>query len=90
MMLPTLPPRPPNSTQHITERVKLFASGCQSLALAILGAGIVAPLFTGAAVPMWQRLAAALAAAAFEIAAWTLLGYIPNTEVTPTETEHDE
>ncbi|GBR28593.1 hypothetical protein AA3271_2788 [Gluconobacter japonicus NBRC 3271] len=39
---------------------------------------------------MWQRLAAALAAAAFEIAAWTLLGYIPNTEVTPTETEHDE
>ncbi|WP_231866542.1 hypothetical protein, partial [Acetobacter malorum] len=75
-----LPPKPPLSDQHITERLKLAASGCQSLALALFGAGVISPLFAALNTPWYYRLAAFFAASISERAALELLRYLPNAK----------
>lgn len=84
-----LPPKPPLSDQHITERLKLAASGCQSLALALFGAGVISPLFTALNTPWTYRVVAGLLAAILERAALEFPRYIPNISKTGGVSENE-
>ena len=70
-----LPPRDP---KHTEERLKLLAGGFQLLAIAIVGAAFIAPLFNNAlGASARTTLQAALVAAVLEGAALFLLRCIP-------------
>ena len=70
------------------ERIKLAASGCQLLAIAIIGSGFIAPLFNPALDAPHARLyAAAATAAVLEGIAMILLGFIPDPGVQPATPE---
>lgn len=79
MRLPRLPisKAPPVTRKLIEEQLKLAAGGLQLLALAMLGAGLIAPLFNGALTdPLWMKAITVSVAAICEGAAFTALRYI--------------
>jgi len=60
------------------ERLKLAAGGCQLVAIAIVGAAFIAPLFNTILNPPYTRmLGAAVVAAILEGVAMILLGFVP-------------
>lgn len=64
--------------RHVEERVKLGASGLQLVAIALVGAAYIAPIFNpGLGAPVGITAAAAGIAALLEGAAMILLRYIP-------------
>ena len=70
--------KPPATRKHKEERNKLLAGGLQLLALALFGAGLIAPLFNGALnAPLWMKIITVLVAAISEGAAFIALRYIP-------------
>jgi protein-S-isoprenylcysteine O-methyltransferase Ste14 len=72
---------PPRTKKHTEERLKLLASGAQLLALALITSALIAPLFTSTvSTPSWERWVAVGLAIVAEIAALTLLGFIPTIE----------
>ena len=69
---------PPSARKHTEETLKLVASGFQLLALALLGAGLIAPFFNNALnAPLRIKLATAFVAVISESAALLALRYIP-------------
>lgn len=79
MHLPRLPPRSP---KHREERLKLAASGLQTLALTLFAAVLIAPLVnTSLAAPFWVKLLTSFIASVAEGVAFILLRYIPVTNV---------
>ena len=75
MLLPKLPPP---ARKHTEERLKLAASGLQLLALALFGAGLLAPLFNSALTdPLWAKAVISILAGLAESAAFKALRYIP-------------
>ena len=59
------------------ERCKLLASGCQLIAIGVLAAAIVAPIFNPALHPgFWTRIGGGAAAAVIELLALRIMGYI--------------
>jgi hypothetical protein len=70
--------RPTLGPKHIEERLKLAASGLQALALTLLAGVVLAPeLNTSLTAPLWSKILAGLVAGVCEVAAFTLLAYIP-------------
>ena len=58
------------------ERCKLMAGGCQLIAIGVLGAAVVAPIFNPALHPgVGTRAFGGLAAAMIELLALRILGY---------------
>ncbi len=73
-----LPKPPPIRRKHIEERNKLFAGGCQLLALAMFGAGLLAPLFNQTLIaPLSEKIVIGLLVGLSESAAFAFLRYIP-------------
>ena len=59
------------------ERCKLLAGGCQLIAIGMLAAAIVAPIFNPALHPgFWTRVGGGAAAAVIELLALRIMGYI--------------
>ena len=59
------------------ERCKLLASGCQLIAIGVLAAAIVAPIFNPALHPgFWTRIIGGAAAAMIELLALRIMGYM--------------
>ena len=59
------------------ERCKLLASGCQLIAIGVLAAAIVAPIFNTALHPgFWTRVGGGTAAAMIELLALRIMGYM--------------
>ena len=73
-----LPTKPPHSSKHTEERLKLLATGLQNLALALFVGIVIAPVFNASIVApgLWQ-VAAFVAAGVAEGVAIILLRYIP-------------
>ena len=64
--------------KHTEERIKLAASGLQLLAIALVGAAFIAPMFNSSlGAPAWITAPAAFVAALLEGAAMIILRYIP-------------
>lgn len=73
-----LPKPPPIRRKHLEERNRFFAGGCQLLALALFGAGLLAPLFNQTlTAPLLEKIAIGVLAGLFEGAAFAALRYIP-------------
>ena len=73
-----LPSPPPARRKHAEERNRLLAGGCQLLALALFGAGLLAPLFNRALIaPLWEQIVTGILVGFFESAALLLIRYIP-------------
>ena len=69
---------PPVHPRHVEERLKLGASGCQLVAIAVVGAAYIAPEFNPAlGASPGITAAAAFVAAIVEGVAMKLLCYIP-------------
>lgn len=65
-----------------TERCKMLASGTQLIAIGVLVAAVIAPVFNTTLHPtLWTRVAGGLAFAAIELLALRILGYLA---ITPT------
>ena len=81
MPFPKVPSRlrlPPRNPKHTEERLKLLAGGFQLLAIAIVGAAFIAPLFNATlGAPTQTTNQAAFVAALLEGAALFLLRCIP-------------
>ena len=76
-----LPRRPPARRKHIEERNKLLAGGCQLLALALFGAGLLAPLFNQTLIaPLSEKVIIGVLVGLSESAAFAALRYIPFPE----------
>jgi hypothetical protein len=59
------------------ERCKLLASACQVIAITLLAAAVLAPLFNPSlTTSFWMRLAGGAAVAPIELLALRILGYI--------------
>ena len=59
------------------ERCKLLAGGCQLIAIGVLAAAIVAPIFNPALHPgFWTRVGGGAAAAVIELLALRIMGYM--------------
>ena len=70
--------KPPATRKHKEERNKLLAGGAQLLALALIGSGVLAPLFNRTLVaPLWEQIVIGVVAALLESTAVLLLRYIP-------------
>ena len=74
------PRMPPLHPRHREERLRLGAGGCQLIAIALVGAAYIAPVFNPSlGATIGTTAAAAVIAVAFEGAAMRLLRYIPFT-----------
>ena len=81
-----LPPKPPHAPKHREERLKLAASGLQTLALTLFAAVLIAPLVNPSlGAPLWIKFLTSFAASVAEGVAFILLRYIPPANV-PKET----
>ncbi|MGI3776713.1 MAG: hypothetical protein ACRYGC_05390 [Janthinobacterium lividum] len=59
------------------ERCKLLAGGCQLIAIGVLAAAIVAPIFNPALHPgFWTRIGGGASAAVIELLALRIMGYM--------------
>ncbi|MFW7270231.1 hypothetical protein ACMAUO_20130 [Gluconacetobacter sp. Hr-1-5] len=71
-----LPPR--QVPKHREDRLKALAGAFQTVALAIVGIGLISPEFAATGpLPVWKALAAAAVAAVAEMVSLALLAYIP-------------
>ena len=78
----------PAAAKHSEERLKLAAGGCQLIAIALVGAAYIAPMFnTSLGASIWVTAAAAGVAALLEGVAMKLLGYIPIVPEVPAAKE---
>ncbi len=73
-----IPHKPPLTSTHVTERLKLAANGLQAIALTVLGTAVISPMFLSLHVPWWERLVAGVVVGALERAAFECLRYIPD------------